>query len=129
VWDEAAPIIAEVAAIIGKASTVKVTVIGRPNQVVERQGVVVVALRSTKAPPTASYTIEDLEAEVILARRAAHQPAVDGHAAFDSMPFDAPPEGGDHRSRKTWRNFYAALFFGDRPTPAPYGNTPREHES
>ncbi len=28
----------------------KVTVIGRPNQVVERQGVVVVALRSTKAP-------------------------------------------------------------------------------
>jgi hypothetical protein len=29
---------------------VKVTVIGRPTQVVERQGVVVVALRSTKAP-------------------------------------------------------------------------------
>jgi predicted GTPase len=29
---------------------VKVTVIGRPTQVVERQGVVVVALRSTKLP-------------------------------------------------------------------------------
>jgi hypothetical protein len=29
---------------------VNVTVIGRPNQVVERQGVVVVALRSTKTP-------------------------------------------------------------------------------
>jgi hypothetical protein len=51
VWDEAAPIIAELTANVGEASTVKVTVIGRPNQVVERQGVVVVALRSTK-PPT-----------------------------------------------------------------------------
>jgi hypothetical protein len=50
VWDEADPIIAEVTANIGEASTVKVTVIGRPTQVVERQGVVVVALRSMKAP-------------------------------------------------------------------------------
>ncbi len=50
VWDEAAPIIAELTSHVGEASTVKVTVIGRPNQVVERQGVVVVALRSTKAP-------------------------------------------------------------------------------
>ena len=50
VWDEAAPIIAEIMAHPGEASTVKVTVIGRPTQVVERQGVVVVALRSTKAP-------------------------------------------------------------------------------
>jgi len=51
VWDEAAPIIAELLANVGDASIVKVTVIGRPTQVVERQGVVVVALRSTK-PPT-----------------------------------------------------------------------------
>ena len=50
VWDEAAPIIAELTARPGEASTVKVTVIGRPNQVVERQGVVVIALRSTKTP-------------------------------------------------------------------------------
>ncbi len=50
VWDEAAPIIAEVTANVGEASTVKVTVIGRPTQVVERQGVVVLALRSTKTP-------------------------------------------------------------------------------
>jgi hypothetical protein len=50
VWDEAAPIIAELTTNVGEASTVKVTVIGRPNQVVERQGVVVVALRSTKTP-------------------------------------------------------------------------------
>jgi hypothetical protein len=49
-WDEADPIIAELTANIGEASTVKVTVVGRSNQVVERQGVVVVALRSTKAP-------------------------------------------------------------------------------
>jgi hypothetical protein len=50
-WDEAAPIIAELTANIGAASTVKVTIIGRPAQVVERQGVIIVALRSTK-PPT-----------------------------------------------------------------------------
>ncbi len=50
VWDEAAPIIAELTANVGEASTVKMTVIGRPTQVVERQSVVVVALRSTKVP-------------------------------------------------------------------------------
>ncbi len=50
VWDAAQPIIAELSANVGAASTVKVTVIGRPTQVVERQSVVVVALRSTKAP-------------------------------------------------------------------------------
>ncbi len=50
-WDEAAPIIAELTANVGEASTVKVTVIGRPAQVIERQGVVVLPLRSTK-PPT-----------------------------------------------------------------------------
>jgi len=51
VWDEAAPIIAELTTNVGAASTVKVTIIGRPNQVVERQGVIILALRSTK-PPT-----------------------------------------------------------------------------
>jgi hypothetical protein len=51
VWDEAAPIIAELSANVGEASTVKLTVIGRSNQVVERQGVIILALRSTK-PPT-----------------------------------------------------------------------------
>ena len=50
VWDEAQPIIAELTTHVGEATTVKITVIGRPTQVVERQGVVVVALRSTKAP-------------------------------------------------------------------------------
>ncbi len=50
-WDEAAPIIAELSANVGEASTVKLTVIGRPAQVVERQGVIILALRSTK-PPT-----------------------------------------------------------------------------
>ncbi len=51
VWDAAALIIAQIIAHAGEATTVNVTIIGRPNQVVERQGVVVVALRSTK-PPT-----------------------------------------------------------------------------
>jgi hypothetical protein len=49
-WDEAAPIIAELTANIGEASTVKMAVIGRPNQVVESQGGGGVALRSTKTP-------------------------------------------------------------------------------
>jgi hypothetical protein len=50
VWDEAQLFIAELTVNIGDASAVKVTIIGRPAQVVERQGVVILALRSTKAP-------------------------------------------------------------------------------
>jgi len=70
-------------------------------------------------PPTATYSIEDLESEVALARRAAQQPAVEGQAQLiNSMPFDAPPEPPHRRSHKTWRNFYAAIFFNDRPTHA-----------
>jgi len=79
-------------------------------------------------PPTASYMLEDLEAEVALARRAAQQPIIVGQAAFDNMPFNAPSEGGDRRSRKTWRNFYAPLFFGERPPPEPYGSMPSEDQ-
>ena len=37
-------------------------------------------------PPTATYMLEDLEAEVALARRAAHQPAVEARAHLDSRP-------------------------------------------
>ncbi len=50
VWDAAAPTIAELPASAGEASTVKMTVIGRPAQVVERQGVMILALCSTRAP-------------------------------------------------------------------------------
>ncbi len=75
-------------------------------------------------PPTATYTLEALEEEVALARQAAQQPAVPGQANFDNLPFDTPTEGGDHRSHKTWCNFYAALFFGDRSVPVAYGSKP-----
>ncbi len=51
VWEEAAPTIAELTANVGEATTVKMTIVGRPAQVVERQGVIILALRSTK-PPT-----------------------------------------------------------------------------
>jgi hypothetical protein len=95
-------------------------------------------------PPTATYTLEALEEEVALARRAVQQPAVPGQIQFDSIPFDAPPEGGDQRSRKTWRNFYARIFLPEQlkpepfvmdtpipfppeqPIPEPYMNTPSE---
>ncbi len=50
VWDEADPIIAELTAHVGAAGTVKATIIGRLSQVVERQGVIILALRSTNAP-------------------------------------------------------------------------------
>jgi hypothetical protein len=66
-------------------------------------------------PPTGTYTLEALEEEVALAQRAAEQPANEGRPDFNSMPFDALPEGGDYRPRKAWANFYAALFFGGRP--------------
>jgi len=61
VWDEAQPIIAEITARPGEVSTVNVTVLGRPTQVVERQGVVILALRSTK-PPTLPPSLPPLPA-------------------------------------------------------------------
>jgi len=61
VWDEAEPIIAELTATVGAASTVNVTVLGRPHQVVERQGVIVLALRST-TPPTLPPSLPPLPA-------------------------------------------------------------------
>ena len=51
-------------------------------------------------PPTATYDVEELAEEVALARRATQQPAVEGQADFDSMPFNAPLEGGDHGIRQ-----------------------------
>jgi hypothetical protein len=50
VWEEVDPIITELTTNVGDATTVKVTIIGRPNQVVERQGVIILGLRSTKPP-------------------------------------------------------------------------------
>jgi hypothetical protein len=50
VWEDAAPIIAALISHIGEASTVKTTIVGRPSQVVERQGVIILAFRSTKTP-------------------------------------------------------------------------------
>ncbi len=80
-------------------------------------------------PPTATYRLEALAEDGALARRATHQPAVLEQADFDSIPFDALPDGGDHRSRKTWRNIYGPLFFGEPRTPKLYGSTPHEDES
>jgi hypothetical protein len=54
--DEADPIITDLTARVGEASTVKVTVIGRPHQVVERQGVVVVALPKGLPPVPSTPT-------------------------------------------------------------------------
>jgi hypothetical protein len=80
-------------------------------------------------PPTVTYTREALQAEVTLARRAVHQPASKGRTQFNSMPFDAPREGGGRRPHTLWRNFYAAVFVPERPTPEPYQSTPSEDES
>jgi len=49
-WADAAPVIAAITEHVGAARTVKVTLIGRPGQVVERQGVIVLGLRSTSTP-------------------------------------------------------------------------------
>lgn len=68
-------------------------------------------------PPTATYGIEELKEEVALARRATELPVADRRADIDTLPFNAPPEGGHLRSHKTWRNFYTAVFFDDQPTP------------
>jgi hypothetical protein len=80
-------------------------------------------------PPTATYGVEELEEEVALARPTTELPVADRPADIDSLPFDAPPEGGQRRSHTTWRNVSAAVCFGDRLTLEPYRSTPSEDES
>jgi hypothetical protein len=63
-------------------------------------------------PPTATYGIEELAEEVVLARHAMELPVADRPADIDSLPFDAPPEPPHRRSHTTWRNVYGLLFFG-----------------
>ena len=49
-WEQAAEVIAAVTSQPGAATTVKVTLIGRPSEIVERQGVIILAMKSTTAP-------------------------------------------------------------------------------
>ncbi len=49
-WEQADDVIAEVSKHLGEATTVKVTIVGRPGEIVERQGVIILALKSTAAP-------------------------------------------------------------------------------
>jgi hypothetical protein len=49
-WEQADEVIAEVSKHLGEATTVKVTIIGRPGEIVERQGVIILALKSAAAP-------------------------------------------------------------------------------
>jgi hypothetical protein len=78
VWEEAASIIAELTAHAGDATTVNVTVIGRPTHVVERQGVLILTFRSTNAPtlpatPTTSMIVMQ-QTQWNKVRDALHQP-------------------------------------------------------
>jgi hypothetical protein len=78
VWEEAASIIAELTAHAGDATTVNVTVIGRPTHVVERQGVLILTFRSTNAPtlpatPTTSMIVMQ-QKQWNKVRDALHQP-------------------------------------------------------
>jgi hypothetical protein len=49
-WEQADEVMAEVSKHPGEATTVKVTIIGRPGEIVERQGVIILAMKSTAAP-------------------------------------------------------------------------------
>jgi hypothetical protein len=49
-WERADDVIAAVTSYPGEATTVKVTIIGRPGEVAERQGVIILALKSTTVP-------------------------------------------------------------------------------
>jgi hypothetical protein len=49
-WEQADEVITEVSKHPGEATTVNVTIVGRPGEIVERQGVIILALKSTAAP-------------------------------------------------------------------------------
>jgi hypothetical protein len=48
--EQADEVIAEISKHPGEATTVKVTIIGRPGEIVERQGVIILAMKSAAAP-------------------------------------------------------------------------------
>jgi hypothetical protein len=49
-WEQADEIIIAVTSHPGEATTVKVTIVGRPGEIVERQGVIILVMRSAAAP-------------------------------------------------------------------------------
>ncbi len=49
-WDDLPAIIAQIGSSIGKATTVKVTIIGRPAQVVQKQGFYIIGMKYDKQP-------------------------------------------------------------------------------
>lgn len=94
-------------------------------------------------PPTATYSLEALEAEVVLARRAgasipnvADRLSVDAAVqqqagaaledTFGERILDAQQAARQRRTHKTWRSFYGPLLLNERSTPEPYEGTPRE---
>jgi hypothetical protein len=49
-WEQADEVMTALSKHPGEATTVKVTIVGRPGEIVERQGVIILALKSTVAP-------------------------------------------------------------------------------
>lgn len=98
-------------------------------------------------PPTATYTLEALEEEVTLARRALattpyaadrlkvdvtiqQQASAAQEDACGERIRDAQHVTAHHRTHTTWRSFYPPLFFNEglKP-PTVYGITPSEDAS
>ena len=115
-------------------------------------------------PPTATFTVEELEQELALARRAyqafagqqafaiwsklghmtvaSHQSLIDPtfqraaqqagaalEGTFGERILDAQQEAAHRRTHKTWRSYYAPLFFDERPRPEPSVGTPSEDDA
>ncbi len=49
-WETADEVITAISKHLGEATTVKVTIIGRPGEIAERQGVIILTMKSTTAP-------------------------------------------------------------------------------
>jgi hypothetical protein len=93
--------------------------------------------------PTATYSLEALAEEVVLARRAhaaapnaADRLRVDAAVqqqagaaledAFGQQIVGLQQAAAHRRTHKTWCNFYGPLFFGEQPMPAASRGTPSE---
>jgi PHAX RNA-binding domain len=49
-WEAADEVIAEISTHLGEATTVKVTIIGRPGEIVKRQGVIILGMKNVSTP-------------------------------------------------------------------------------
>jgi hypothetical protein len=74
-------------------------------------------------------SLPDYRKDAAAFQRAAHQAGAVVEDAFGDPIHPGQQAAAHRRTHKTWRNYYAPVFFGERPAPTPNQSTLSEDES